>query len=134
MRNIPFKYTDGGREADGFSHEKKDCTVRTLATICEMPYSTAHAILKEAGRLDKGKFPIRRLLEYGIADYIFTPVSLPVRVPCTVNQVCKRFTKGSYIIRIRKHVFALIDGTQYDEWENGKKKRVINIWKVRVRG
>ena len=112
-----FKCTDGGRTAEGFKHERKDCTVRAIAAACDVPYSVAHAEMERRGRVNGKGFgfyqsvknnPVfcgKRLVPvYDWNDHNHKCICL-----CTAR---KRFPKGRYIIRKAKHAFALIDGSR----------------------
>jgi len=45
-----FKQTDAGRSLSSNPHEDSDCTVRALATVANLQYDEAHAIMRRTGR------------------------------------------------------------------------------------
>lgn len=114
-----------------FSWERKDCTVRALATVLNLPYSECHAYLKECGRRDKhaltgtvniySDLGLQRVTAEG-GQYLSTvnqwmrSGNLPTR--------CVVFTKG--------HVFAVIDGVIHDQLPHpaGCRKRVYRVMTV----
>lgn len=128
---IPFLQSDGGRVSSGFAYEDNDCTVRAISIAASIPYSTVHAVIAAAGRREGHSFPFvswmcgqRKLGSYGIR-------------PCkewigakTINQLVAKNLPGRYIVRIRGHVFAMIDGVIHDNTLLGGKCRIINLWRL----
>jgi hypothetical protein len=46
---------------------------------------------------------------------------------CTVNQFLRQAKKGTFVLIVRRHAFALIDGVVYGNWEedaDSVRKRV----------
>jgi len=110
-----FTYTDGGRRADNFHFERKDCTVRALAIASDQPYSWAHGILKSLGR------PTGKGFRFSTAatHLALTEHAQPKR-GCgrsRVKTAIRKYAKGRFIFRIRGHVFAVVDGVIHDSSE-----------------
>ena len=124
-----YKLEDGGRLASGFTHEKNDCAVRTLAIATGVDYGVAHAMLKEKGRRD-GK------PTYGFATFIkehipVTECKTRQQIKSTIGTFIKNKNKGTYIVGIRHHVFAVIDGIIHDSWEPKLGCHVKTYWKLK---
>jgi len=51
------------RESQYRFNETNDCTVKALAIACELPYSTAHALLKAKGRKDRHGFHMYKVYD-----------------------------------------------------------------------
>ena len=103
--------------------EARDCTVRALAHVLDMPYSEAHATMAAFGRkprkgvprmdvirayASKGLIYIRRDDRPTLAQFMRTDGAMHKRV----------------VISMRGHVFAIIDGTQLDLGKCGPRTRV----------
>lgn len=100
---------DAGRIESGFTNEKNDCTVRAYAIMRNIPYIQAHGIFYLAGRRPKRGTNVH----YAIYNKEFVRLNRP-------NMTVKRFIEfyastGRWIIQIRGHVFAVVDGCIQDQ-------------------
>ena len=109
-----------------------DCTVRALSKVlnqswqdtyldlvifgymyCDMPSSNSvwGAYLKSKG--------FRRFIipDDGIGDY-------------SVQDFCREYPSGTYLLALESHVVAVIDGDFYDAWDSGSESPVY-FWKKR---
>lgn len=117
-----LKVTDCGRKESGLN-EKNDCTVRAVAAALRTDYSTAHAMLAEAGRKPRRGIRFRepRVKSLGF-------VALPEYSCKTWKTVVKELpATGSFIVRVRHHVFAVVDGVVHDTAaiKEGKHVRMV---------
>ena len=118
--------------AQEFAHEDNDCTVWAIATASGMPYSAAHRLLQQHGRIDGNRFPTGQFLALmGNRLCNYTVRSIAVPFVATLNQVAKTYPHGRYIVRTKRHVLALIDGVVHDTAPCGARKRVSRIWELR---
>src|ERR1700675_1621574 len=105
---IPYVVFDGRTEP--YKHEQLDCTVRAVSAACSMEYGHAHAFLEAFGRRDRHKTSFVAFMAFyaPLGDYkhrlIYSAEGL------TVNQFIKANPSGRFILRIRGHVFAVVDG------------------------
>jgi len=92
-------------------------------------YSAAHALLKRHGRIDReGTFNQqmeRAALELGAEFFPFEGNYKPGST--TVNQFIKAHPRGAFILRIRAHYLAVIDGTVHN-WRPIKRAYVMRVW------
>jgi hypothetical protein len=124
---IPFIQTDSGREASGVT-ERADCTVRAVAAALALDYRTAHGMLARAGRKNNRGFRFREPAIEGLGFE-----SLP-------EYSCKSWTKvsealpkrGSFIVRVRSHVFAVVDGTIRDTHQPLPGKHVKMVYGLKA--
>lgn len=112
--------------------EKADCTVKCLAILANIEYGLAHAYLKKAGR-PHGKGPsweqfwdVWESVGYMVTKVWHRATSAEGLTPKTVG---KKFPKGRYILAMRGHVAALVDG-QVIDWSEDTKKRIVEIRRV----
>lgn len=123
--------------------ESRDCTVRALANAAMMDYDDAHELLAYYGR------PSRRGAKFGTmfpayAEAGFTKVtafgttkaSRYVRYhfgnmieDCqngiTLENFCKKYNKGRYIVVYSGHALAVVNGQIIDKFANPANKRVV---------
>ncbi len=121
--------------------ERNDCTVRAAARALNLPYTEVHAAAANKGRKRWKGFNTRTLLSaLNINTVSIDPATLveqpsgasrygALRYP-TLTQIEPLLKRGRFILRIRGHVFAVIDGVQHDISINGARCRVQEIWEV----
>lgn len=119
-----FFFTDGGR-AKYQPKESLDCSVRAYAVATQTPYNKSHRLFKDHGR--KKRHTTRHSVTRAVLqDY---PLDRP-KTRQTVNQFIKLYPQGRYIIGIRGHMFALIDGVVHDNQKPRFKAIVQKYWKI----
>ena len=110
MNTIAFRQTDAGRSAAGFT-ECRDCTVRAYAIAKQIPYADAHAKLKALGRKQRrgwdwaGQFANSDEFEL-----------LPEFSARRVEKVLPELPPGRFVVHVRGHVFAVVDGVACDDY------------------
>ena len=128
-----FEWSDGGRHAAGFQGRAGDCVVRAIAIAASMPYTTVYEDLREANAsyaVNKKNRLARSLNARGASprngnhrdvfhDYIlkqgFTWVpTMQVGQGCQVHLRADELPHGKLIVRLSKHLTAMIDGVIYD--------------------
>ena len=115
------------------AHESEDCTVIATALAARMPYAEAHAMLAALGRKNRKGFKTWRIAEeLGHRGYRVTATWLPKQkngslyTPKTIGKLCKR---GYWMVQVRRHVFAVINGEVYD-WVRGRRHHVIRVYRI----
>jgi hypothetical protein len=135
--------------AGRFENETNDCTVCALANATPLTYSEAHALLKQEGRVDRDGFrfgpwmrKIARLDSFNGLKFtcVFDWINCDkpdLAICCgkfqrrfTINQFIKSNPSGNYIIIVKRHTFAVSDGTIIDAVRNGARKNIEQIFKV----
>ncbi len=142
---------DGGREAAGFAGHAGDCVVRAIAIASEMPYAEVYRALHEATLADtwlrrrrehrygararthaSPRFGVyrcvydRHLAERG---WIWTP-TMKIGQGCTVHLRADELPGGRLIVRVSKHLCAVIDGVIHDTHDpsRGGTRCVYGYW------
>ena len=111
-----FIQTDGGRSAAGYHFETDDCAVRSLAVVCGVEYRKAHNLLKRWGRRNGKPFALCAFLcRRNVLNTENEWMPFGIRRGIRVNDFLQLYPQGSYIVYVRAHVFAVIDGVLYDE-------------------
>lgn len=127
---IKFKESDGGRVASGFGFERNDCVVRAIAHAYEIPYAEAHAKMKALGREDKKPtYYMRDKMKNGFE--FKHHMNFDGKRTITLKTFLKRKYKGNYIIRIRGHALAVIDGVLVDSGIPRLGSHIVDIWHVK---
>lgn len=125
--------------ARSIPNESKDCTVRALTHATGLPYDICHAVCRSYGRANgraMGKwFQTMLEAERGIipafASKRFVRVFDRNRGQRATLENWTRCAKpGRYIVDIRQHVFAVIDGCIHDVFLSKSMQRVNYIWRI----
>jgi hypothetical protein len=138
---MSFKLHDAGRSESKRPHQTRDCTVRALAMVLAIGYDAAYEILKGAGRKCSVGFNIegwarKATLVDGVGDQVYFGLQAMGFYQASVwkaahkgerygiPKATKRYRlmdflkdnpKGRFIVGTAKHVFAVVDGTVYDD-------------------
>jgi len=116
-----YREDDGGKQLSFSPNEQLDCTVRALAILSGEPYNVAHAFLRDNGRKDQSTFKFWTLHEKTFVGRKLVQELVPRR---TVHNHIKDNPTGKYIISVRRHVFAVIDGVVHDSGPEGNLRRM----------
>jgi hypothetical protein len=126
--------------------EKNDCVVRAMTIATGKTYDEIHALLKRCGRRNGCG------TNFGIINAALVALGLPelTRIDPDYRLICGRYTarrqatnrptlaqfvsehrEGTYMLIIRGHAFALINGVQHDGWiANGARCRITHYVRV----
>jgi hypothetical protein len=126
---------DGGRQAAGFKGATGDCVVRAIAIACELPYAEVYDALHQAALADPwvrrklerrygARAPVhaspragvhRRVYDRYLVDHgwTWTP-TMKVGQGCTVHLRADELRGGRLIVRVSRHMCAVIDGVIHD--------------------
>lgn len=99
--------TDGGRYSSSYPDEHRDCTVRALAVAADLTYNRAHRILQIHGRKRKQGLHTE-------GKWAIITGSICCRRHGTVRKFVRDFPTGRFIIDVRHHSLAVIDGVIHD--------------------
>lgn len=140
-RAIRFVADDGGRAAAGFRGGAGDCVTRAIAIATGLSYREAYDLVNEAGRAERHREGARRsaartgvqrtttrsvMERLGLA---WTP-TMQIGSGCRVHLRADELPSGRLIVRLSKHVAAVIDGTLYDthDCSRGGTRCVYGYW------
>ena len=126
----PWVSHDAGRANSSRPRQRNDCTVRALAIARSMSYDDAYDLLKDAGRKCSRGFHFGDWVE---AQPWAKKISFPaIKGQRRMNpaRFVVDFPEGRYILRVAKHVFAVVDGVAYDTFENAPDRCVYCAWKI----
>jgi hypothetical protein len=121
---------DGGSVASGLK-EYNDCTIRALAVVAGLGYSSAHKIGKDAGRKDKKGFRSFTLIEH--CRRIGINFELSKRRSISIKKFLEENPTGRFYARRRGHAFAIVDGVIQDATPHNRPlQRITSAWKLEL--
>lgn len=112
---MQFCYHDGGRKEAGYRGEAGDCAVRAIAIAAQKPYKEVYNALFKMS----GESPRRGVCKDIIWTYmesigwIWHPC-MSIGSGCKVHLRKEELPAGRLVVRVSKHVVAVIDGVIYD--------------------
>jgi hypothetical protein len=111
--------------------EHNDCTVMALTAATGCSYDDCHAALQQAGRKNRRgcQFPTigkraAKSLGFLMEELDYRDYSAKTMITAERD---RRLATGKYVIRVRGHVAALVDGKVVD-WSAGRRHRINNIY------
>lgn len=150
--------SDGGKTAEGFSHETNDCTVRALANSTGLSYKESHRLTAIAGRkphhgmdktkLDKLMVELAKGGRYTVNELLVPQATVvPGRFVSrgygsirrvrrqrvggiSVNEFLWRLPKtGTFYLCCTTHAFAVVDGVLRDPRQLSRAK-MASAWQI----
>ena len=103
--------------------EKKDCAVRAVTALSNLPYKYVNEMFAKNGRR-KGRgtpWPTlwESIKELNLTCTAKTVTSLERQLP----------KKGRFLIHTSGHVLAAVNGKIID-WTSGRRHRVVRVWEI----
>ena len=120
---------DGGRHDAGYKGQTRDCVTRAIAIIAEKPYQEVYDAINHYGKVEKltkkkskksnarnGVF--RRTYDKYLKSlgYCWIP-TLGIGTGCQVHLRANELPNGRLIVKVSKHLTAVIDGVIYDTFD-----------------
>lgn len=103
-----------------------DCSVVALSIALGCDYMTAYGMMLGVGRTNKRGPQVKPFIQF--LDFHFTRFPKPhMTVERYVNLCC---SEGSWLIWVRGHIFAVVDGKVRD-WRNNDNCHVEMVWRVK---
>ena len=129
-----FQYDDGGRAAAGFKGEAGDCVTRAIAIAIGLPYRTVYDALNEHAlrerpsqrtrgrRSDARNGVFRKTYDRYLRSlgWTFHP-TMSIGSGCQVHLRAKELPAGRLIVRLSKHVAAVIDCVIHDTHDPSRR-------------
>lgn len=106
------------RNSPKYEGERRDCTIRALATVTGVEYCILAEFFRTQGKRRNCGFPLRDWLKNNprAFGYYFEQVDWPERT-------------GRFLLFVSGHVWAYVDGKHYDTW-NATSKRIKAVFKA----
>jgi hypothetical protein len=116
---------------DRYTWEYNDCVVSAITIAANMPYPDAHSLCKSWGREDKGA----TFYTWDLLNSLFPNTRMESATGgvagMTLGQIMPQLAHGRYVVLVKRHAFAVVDGIIRDSaWVHGKRLAVRAVWKV----
>ncbi len=141
---LPFIYDDGGRAGAGYKGCTGDCVVRAIAIATGLPYIEVYDAINALSRIEKPTSRrARSNARTGVHKMTYGPYIESLGAAWTptmkIGQGCKVHlcageipSKGRLIVRLSKHVAAVIDGELHDTYDCSRDgtRCVYGYWRM----
>lgn len=113
-------------------HDYNYCTVIATSTVCEMSYNRAYKKLERVGRKHRRGtwmlYEVIRRQGYDMQEVENTK-------GMTVSKFAELYQKGTYLLHVRAHVVAIVDGvindhTSEEVLKRKSKRRIKNCHEI----
>lgn len=130
MGDMETIITDGGRSTSSHPKETRDCTVRALAVLKNIPYDEAHDIMRSLGRKDRKASG--RCGSYWKQCAPKIANSRKMSRSGTIAKFALNNPTGRFLVGVNRgaHVTSIIDGVCYDSFKVSPSARVIGAWRI----
>ena len=100
-----------------------DCVIRAVCIALNKSWLETSDELYEVARHDYSVTSDDRVWGHYLWLLGFEPFLLPESCPdcVTIDEFCRYFPRGIYIIGTGSHAVAIIDGNYYDTWDSGNE-------------
>lgn len=128
---LPWVYNDGGRDAAGYKGETGDCVVRSIAIATGRPYQEVYDAvnaLAEGERPRRGR--TRSSSRTGVKRQTYTKYlhtigwswtpTMKIGSGCKVHLRVGELPPGRLVVRLSKHMVAVVDGIAQDTYDPGR--------------
>lgn len=130
---MPWVYADGGRAAAGYKGDASDCVTRAIAIATEKPYREVYDALNEIAKLERprrghghGRSSARNGVKRPTFDryiksigWVWTPTMF-IGQGCRVHLRADELPTGRLIVRLSRHMSAVLDGVVHDTHDPGR--------------
>ena len=143
---MQFVYDDGGRAEAGYKGDADDCVVRAIAIATGKPYQEVYDDLFELNRLNN-KNPrrcsprdgntTRKVYDAYLASLGWEwTATMQIGSGCQVHMRQDELPSGRIIVRLSRHLAAVIDGVLHDthDCSRGGTRCVYGYWQEAGRG
>ncbi len=118
---MPYVYDDGGRTDAGFRGDAGDCVTRAIAIATETPYRDVYDALAGFRHALTGKSKSAREGMPRVAYDAFLELlgwewvpTMRIGQGCTVHLRADELPAGRLVVRVSKHMAAVVDGVLHD--------------------
>ena len=110
-------------------NETRDCTVLALSNGLDVAYHRALAFLADAGRRPKHGVRLAQVIKRKRGCILGHKLTL-VKRSGSLAKFIQQFPIGRFIITVRQHAFAVVDGVVHDHSRQSPRRHILRAWKV----
>lgn len=127
---------DGGRSGAGYKGSANDCVARAIAIATNLPYQQVYdkinSYAKRGGRSSARNGVMKDVYKRLLAELGWTWFpTMQIGQGCKVHLRAEELPKGRLIVRVSRHLVAVIDGQIHDTHDpsRGGTRCVYGYWK-----
>jgi len=135
---------DGGRKAAGYEGSTGDCVVRAIAIATETPYQVVYDALNGLAKRERIGKHKRKVSSSRTGVYRSTydrylksigwrwTATMGIGTGCTVHMRANELPKGRLMVKLSRHLCAVIDGVIHDTHDPSRdgKRCVYGYWQA----
>lgn len=137
---MEFVFDDGGRSDAGFKGLAGDCVTRSIAIATGKPYCEVYEAMAEGMKKFPGRQGGKRSARNGVSRCVYDPylkslgwswtATMSIGSGCQTHLAQKELPGGRLIVRVSKHVTAVIDGVVHDTFDPSRNgaRCVYGYW------
>lgn len=116
-------------ERDSLSlNEDKDCAVRAVTVVSNLPYTYVHKVFEQCGRKHRDGTYFETTLK------VLQKLNICIETAKTEAKTIRSLKhelpeKGRFLVRVRGHILAAVDGEIID-WTEGRLHRIKEFYQV----
>lgn len=131
MKNrMEWVFDDGGRKDAGFVGRAGDCVTRAIAIAANMPYREVYKALSRPGNSARNGV-MKKIYDPYLKSlgWIWVP-TMKIGSGCVVHLRKSELPEGRIIVKVSKHLCAVIDGKIHDDHDSsrGGNRCVYGYW------
>ena len=121
---MDFKYNDGGRAAASYRGRAGDCVVRAIAIATEKSYQEVYDAINALAPAERTRRSRRSCARSGVGRTTYECYlrqlcwewvpTMQVGSGCQVHLRTEELPKGRLVVRLSRHLTAVIDGVIHD--------------------
>ena len=141
MTNVIKHVVLSGKEIGSHLGDRNNCTVVATAKAEGLDYDYAHHLVSGLGRNFRKRFYTSRIAKNRgwayipavFRKYLHHYENGAVIPRCSVGSLLKsgKLSKGRYVVQVRGHVFAVVDGVSYDSGKLRPRQIVKGVYTVK---
>ena len=125
---MKYKYNEGGR-GEHYKGLVGDCVTRAITIATELPYDVVYNALFDIAKNYKGNSKLAKRIRQRPSprNGCYNEVSGEFLKALNIKEVRSKlkinnpmFYEGRYIVYVRRHYIAIIDGVVHDTWDSRK--------------
>ena len=137
MEPLTWIHNDGGRTAAGYHGTAGDCVTRAIAIVTDLNYQTVYDELAQRAAQNGGPRSARNGIPASIYRPFLAELGFVWHPKMSIGSGCTHHLRpgevpstGSHIIRLTKHLVALVDGILHDTHDpsRGGTRCVYGWW------
>lgn len=148
MTGLPWLFNDGGRADAGYTGDTGDCVTRAVAIASGRPYQEIYDALYDGARTYAARGPraARAVRDpsprNGVLPRVYRPYveevlgarwtpTMSIGSGCTVHLAPGELPDGRLLVRLSRHLTAVIDGAAHDTYDPCREgtRCVYGFWR-----